>query len=248
MADNRGAFLGSGKIFLEDLDNPKGLIFIGNCSALEYAAEPEEIEEPDYTTPGGGLDASVQRISSLQIKYEARHFKTENMARALFGAGSNIEPGTITAETHTAYPGSLLLLEHPGATEIVITEATGSTALVIDVDYVINAAGMPEILDTTTVVVAGGTAVKVAYKHAKYATIQALVASGKRYRQVFLGLNEARSNKPVVIEVFRVNHSPASLSFIGNEFQGMAFTAKVEKDPTKVGAGLSQYMTIKDVE
>lgn len=246
--DNRGAFLGSGKMYLEDLDNPQGLIFIGNCSSLEYAAEPEEIEEKDYTSPGGGLDNSVQRISSVSVNYEARHFKAANMARALFGSSTDVASGTITAEEHKAYPGALLLLANPGATEIVITETTGSTPLVEGEDYVINSAGMPEILDDSSIVIAGGVDVKVAYKHEKYATIQALVASGKRYRQVFLGLNEARSNKPVVIEVFRVNHSPANLSFIGDEFQGMTFSAKVEKDPTKTGSGVSQYLTIKDVD
>ena len=65
---------------------------------------------------------------------------------------------------------------------------------------------------------------------------------------VFIGLNEARSGKPVVIEVYKVNHSPASLSFIGDEFQGMEFTAKAEKDASKVGTGISQYMVIKDVD
>lgn len=245
--DNRGAFLGTGKFYLEDLENSKGLIFIGNVSSLEYSADPQEIDEQDYTSPGGGLDASVQRISSLQINYEARHFKAENMARALYGSATDVSAGTITAEAHTAYPGALLLLEHPGATDIVITETASSTVLVENTDYVVSAAGMPEILETSTVITAGAP-VTVAYKHGKYASIQALVASGKRYRQVFTGLNEARTGKAVVIEVFRVNHSPASLSFIGDEFQGMSFTAKVEKDPTKVGTGLSQYMTIKDVE
>ena len=246
--DNRGAYLGSGKMFLEDLDDKKGLIFIGNCSSLEYAAEPEEIEEKNYTSPGGGLDNSVQRISSVSVNYEARHFKTANMARAMFGSSAEVASGTITAEEHKAYPGALLLLVNPGATDIVITEATGSTELVEGTDYIINSAGMPEILESSTLVTPAGIDVKVAYKHEKYATIQALVASGKRYRMVFLGLNEARSNKPVVIEVFRVNHSPANLSFIGDEFQGMTFSAKVEKDPTKTGSGVSQYLTIKDVD
>lgn len=246
--DNRGAFLGVGKIYLEDLDDKKGLIFIGNCSSLEYAAEPQEIEEQDYTTPGGGLDASVQRISSLQINYEARHFNKQNMARALYGSATDVEAGTITSEEHTAYPGSLLLLENPSANTIAIKTVDDDIPLVLDKDYIINSAGMPEIMESSEVVTAAGVEVTVGYKHEKYATIQALVASGKRYRQVFLGLNEARSNKPVVVEVFRVNHSPATLSFIGDDFQGMTFTAKVEKDPTKVGTGLSQYMTIKDVD
>ena len=57
-----------------------------------------------------------------------------------------------------------------------------------------------------------------------------------------------RSGKPMVIEAYRVNHSPASLSLIGDEFQGMEFTAKIEKDQTKTATGVSQYLMIQDVE
>lgn len=246
MADVRGAFLGSGRLYLEDLDEPKGLIQIGNCNSLTYEAAAEEIEEPDFTTPGGGLDSSVQRISSLNVNYNARHFKAANMARALYGSATDVAAGTVTGETHTAYKGALILLANPGATNVIVKSSDGLTTHVLNTDYTLDPAGFPVILEGGAIVDA--STIKIDYSYAKHATIQALVKSGKRFRLVFVGLNEARSGKPVVIEVFKVNHSPASLSFIGNEFQGMEFSAKAEKDATKTGAGLSQYMVIKDVE
>ncbi|MBW5416111.1 MULTISPECIES: hypothetical protein [unclassified Pseudomonas] len=248
MADLRGAFLGVGKQYLEDLDNPRGLIFIGNCRSLSYEAATDDIEERDYTTPGGGLDNSVQRISSLTLNYEARHYKAANMARALYGSATDVPAGTVTGEAHRAFPGSLIMLANPGVTNLVLTPAAGGAPLILDTDYTLDPAGFPfieEIEDGT--VPAEGLDVVASYSYALHATVQALVNSGKRYRHVFVGLNEARSGKPVVIEVFRVNHSPATLNFIGDDFQGMEFTAKVEKDPTRKGTGLSQYMVIKDV-
>lgn len=246
MADIRGAFLGVGKQYIEDLDDPKGLIFIGNCNSLSYQAEVQDIEEQDYTTPGGGLDTSVQRISALTVTYNARHFKAANMARALYGSATEVAAGTVTAEEHVAHQGALILLSHPGATSVEVKNEAGTTTYVLDTDYTLDAAGFPIIKEGGGI--ADGSTIQVDYSYAKHATIQALVASGKRFRHVFVGLNEARSGKPVVIECYRVNHSPASLSFIGDEFQGMEFTAKVEKDQTKFGTGLSQYMVIKDVE
>ncbi|MDG9928534.1 MULTISPECIES: hypothetical protein [unclassified Pseudomonas] len=246
-ADLRGAFLGAGKQYVEDLDDSKGLIFIGNCNRLEYEATPQSIEEPDYTTPGGGLDASVQRISAVNLIYNARHFKAANMARALAGSATNVAAGTATGEPHKAYPGALILLRNPGATNVVVTPQAGGSPLVLDTDYTLDPAGFPVITEDGAVTDAGMD-IEVDYSFSKHATIQALVSSGKRYRHVFVGLNEARSGKPVVIEAFRINHSPANLSFIGDEFQGMEFTAKVEKDPTKIGTGVSQYLLIKDVE
>jgi len=246
MADLRGAYLGVGKLYLEDLDDPKGLLFIGNCSTLNYQGEPQDIEEPDFTTPGGGLDSSVQRISALNITYNARHFNKANMARAIYGAATDVAAGTATGEEHVANPGALILLANPGATDVVVKDEAGTTTYVLDTDYTLNAAGFPEIIEGGAI--AADETIQVDYSYAKHVTIQALVKSGKRFRMVFLGLNEARSGKPVVIEVYKVNHSPASLSFIGNEFQGMEFTAKAEKDATKIGTGISQYMVIKDVD
>lgn len=246
-ADLRGAFKGVGKQYIEDLDDSKGLIFVGNCNSLTYEATPEEIEEPDYTTPGGGLDNSVQRITALNITYGARHYKAANMARALYGTSVDKAAGTVTGEEHKAYPGALIMLDNPGATNVVVNRAAGGAALVLDTDYTLDAAGFPIILEGG-VVTDAGLDLEVDYSYAKHATIQALVASGKRYRHVFVGLNEARSNKPVIIEAFRIAHSPASLSLISDEFGGMEFTAKVEKDPTRTGTGLSQYLEIKDVE
>lgn len=246
MADLRGAYLGVGKIYLEDLDESKGLLFIGNCNSLNYEATPQEIEEQDYTTPGGGLDSSVQRIQALNVNYNARHFNKANMARAIYGGSTEVAAGTVTGETHTANPGAMILLANPGATMVVVKDQAGTTTYVENTDYAINAAGFPEIIEGGTIL--AGSTIKVDYAYAKHVTIQALVKSGKRFKMVFIGLNEARSGKPVVIEVFKVNHSPASLSFIGDEFQGMEFTAKAEKDGTKIGNGISQYMTIKDVD
>ena len=247
MADLRGAYLGVGRLYLEDLDEPKGLIFIGNCNSLTYEATPQDIEEQDYTTPGGGLDASVQRITAVNVNYNARHFKAANMARALYGDHSASVAGTVTGEEHKAWPGALIKLDKPGATSIVVTPSAGGTALVLDTDYVITSAGNVMFLEGGAVT-AAGMDVDVDYSYPAHVTIQALVKSGKRFRMVFEGLNEARSGKPVVIEVFRVNHSPATLGFIGDEFQGMEFTAKCEKDQSKFGTGLSQYLVIQDVD
>lgn len=246
MADLRGAYLGVGKIYLEDLDESQGLIFIGNCNSLTYEATPQVIEEQDYTSPGGGLDSSVQRIQALNVTYNARHFNKANMARAIYGGATDVAAGTVTGEEHVANPSAMIMLANPGATAVVVKDEPGTTTYVENTDYVINAAGFPEILEGGGIVAA--ETIQVDYSFAKHVTIQALVKSGKRFRMVFIGLNEASSSQKVVIEVYKVNHSPASLSFIGDEFQGMEFTAKAEKDATKVGNGISQYMLIKDVD
>ena len=141
----------------------------------------------------------------------------------------------------------MIKLAYPGATDVVVTPAGGGAACVLDTDYTLSPSGYP-VFTEDGAAASGDVDVEVNYSYAKHATIQALVQSGKRFRVVFEGLNEVRSGKPMVIEAHRVNHSPASLSVIGDEFQGMDFTAKIEKDATKVGTGISQFLMIQDVE
>ena len=90
--------------------------------------------------------------------------------------------------------------------------------------------------------------IKVSYTYPAHANIQALVASNKNYRMVFKGLNEARSGKPQIVEVYKLSHSPSSLGLIGDDFGAMEFTGKAQKDVTKTGALISQYLQIQDVD
>lgn len=248
MADVRGAFLGAGKISLKDLQNPQGHIPIGNASSLQYQAEVETIEDKDYTSAGGGLDATVQRVSALNVTYNARHFNKANIARAILGLSADVAAGTVTSEIHKGYKGALIRLSKPVDAEVaVVVKTTGGSPVtyVEGTDYLVSPAGVT-IMETGSVVDAAD--LDIAYGYPKHANIQALVSSGKRYSLLFEGLNEARSGKPVIIEIFKVNHSPASLSVIADQFNGMEFTAKAEKDAARVGTGLSQYMEILDVD
>ena len=248
MADLRGAFLGSGKVSLKDLQNPKGHIPIGNCNSLKYEAEADTIEDKDCTNPGGGLDASVQRISALNITYNARHFNKANISRALYGSATDVASGTTTAEAHKAYKGALIRLSKPvDAAVTVVVKSTGGAAVtyVEGDDYLVSPAGVTIMEDGS---IADDSNIEIDYGYPKHANIQALVNSGKRYSLLFEGLNEARSGKPVIIEVFKVNHSPAGLSVIADQFEGMEFTGKAEKDSTRIGSALSQYMEILDVD
>ncbi|MCJ8168633.1 hypothetical protein [Atopomonas sediminilitoris] len=245
MADQRGAWVGSGKIYLADLDTPEKLVFIKNCSKLEYQIEAEENTQADHTTPGGGTDASYSRIKAVNISYTAHHLNKANLARALYGSATDVAAGTVTAEAHTAYKGALVKFAYPQPSAVTLTDSTGATTYVADTDYQVTAAGVV-ILEGGAI--ADATAVKANYSYPPHANIQALINSGKNYRMVFEGLNEARSGKPQIIEIYKISHSPAGLSVIGDDFASLEFTGKALKDSTKTGAGVSQYLFIQDVD
>lgn len=245
MLDTRGSYLGSGRQYLEDLDSPMGLQEVGNCSALNYEATVNDIVQRDYTEPGGGNAATVKRVDTVAVNYTAHDYNIANIARATNGTATRVDSGTVTGEAHKVFGGGLVLLANPGATNVVIK--AGAVTWVEGEDYVIGAAGLPTILEEGKVA-ENGTDITVDYSHGAHFDIQGYVSSGRRYRHVFVGLNEADTGRPVIIELYKMVNSPATLSMIGDEFGNMEFSGSLEKDVTKKGQGVSQYLNIKYVD
>ena len=74
--------------------------------------------------------------------------------------------------------------------------------------------------------------------------------AAKDYEMVFVGLNEARSGKPVRIEAYRVKFGPAqALALIsGDEHASLEVTGKLQADTRKTGVGVSTYFNAKVVK
>lgn len=244
MADARGAAIYSGKLYIAPYEQPGNLIPLGNVSSLEFTPEVEDLELKDSTTPGGGLDAAVQRITAVSFSYDARHMNIGNMSRAVFGTATKAIAGTAEDELHDAYPGALITLKHPGATDHVVkTTDVSPETLTKDTDYIITAAGNIQILEGGEIT--QETEVTVSYSYAAYSKIEAMTATGKRFRFYFEGVNEV-DGKPTTIDAYKVGLSPATLSMIGEDFASMPFTGKLEKDSQKsTTVGISQFMQIQ---
>lgn len=241
MTDNHGAFLGSGKLYIADYDTPNNLKFIGNVSGLQYQPEANDLELADYTTPGGGLDASVRRVQTVNITFDGRHLNKGNVQRAIFGTTTDVAPGQATGEAHTVSPGSLVVLEHPGGTGHVVK--AGVDTLAAGTDYVVTAAGNIQLLEGGEIVTE--TEIEVDYDYGGYAKIEGLTATGARFRLYFEGVNEV-NGKPATIDVYKVGFSPSTLDMIGDDFASMPFEGRCEKDDRKsYGAGISQFMSVK---
>lgn len=246
MADPRGAFIGSGRLYVAPYETPGKLEFVGNVSSLEYQPETEDLELTDYTTPGGGLDASVRRITAVNISFEARHLTVANLTRALFGTSTNVSAGTVEGESHDAYPGALVALKYPGASgHVVKTIGAGAATLTLGTDYTITGAGSIQILEGGEI--SDETEIEVDYSYKAQSTIEAMTATGQRFRVYFEGQNEV-DGRSTVIDAYKVGFSPANVSMIGDDFASMPFEGKCEKDETKSGVGISQFIKVSTVD
>jgi hypothetical protein len=243
--DLRGAYVGTGKIYLADLATPDKLLYVGMCSSLEFDAQTEIKELADSANPGGGLDNSITRVTGVEISYTGHYFNKTSLARALSGVAADVAGASVVDEVRIAYKGALAKTEFPNPSAVIVKHTTGMPVYVLGTDYTVNEAGI-EIVEAGAITDA--QSLKVSYTYPAHANIQGLVTSGKKYRMVFKGLNEARSGKPMIVEVYKMSHGTSKLAMIGDDFGDMPFTGKAEKDPSKTGALISPYLQVQDVD
>ena len=238
-------FVGKGTVYFAVGTGP--LVSIGNCSKLSLNIAEDKLEMTDYESAGGGIAASISRIKSATLDLTAYSFSPDNLALAIRGSATATASVTaITDEAVVAKAGLNMLARLPsfatGATFTVEPSPSG-TAFVEGTDYVRTRSGF-------TVVAGGGIdpadALHVSYTPLADNIMQGLVSSATEIRCVFEGLNEAESGKPVVVECFKVQLSPAkSLDLIADKWGELALTGTIIKDESKTVSGTSQYFTIK---
>jgi hypothetical protein len=240
------SYIGVGKVYILKEGASAGLVEVGNVDTLTLGVNEESKELRDFQSPGGGLLNEIKRIESVDATLNLRELKPENLAIALFGNASEVTGDSVAGEAHTAYQGSLVALAHPPSGNVVVTGSGGTPTYVEGTDYEVRPGGI-------FIVEGGGisddTAIEVDYDYLTEEVIQALTESGDAYRVYFEGLNEAQSDKPVIVDLYRVRFGPAQqFDLIGDDFAGFQIAGKVLKDTGKSGAGVSQYFKVTKVQ
>lgn len=231
------SYLGVGKIYMRIAGASAALIEIGNASQLDLTPVSDQKELVDFTALGGGLQNSVQRVKSVDMSFIAHDLSPDNIARGLWGGVTPITTAAVTAEAVTARKGGLVRLANVASAVTAVKK--GVTTFVAGTDYEVRAGG---IFIYTTGAIVEADALTVDYTKADADVVEAFVNSSKEYEIVFEGLNEARSGKAVITDIYRVRLSAAKkISLIGADYAALEITGKVLKDSTKVGTGISQY-------
>ena len=236
--------MNAGQVYLKNnaINGPK--VAVGNVSALALEISEDEKTLTDYTQPGGGQWAALSRISGINASMTLHDLDPVNLARAVYGASSAEAGATVSDESHTAYQGGLLRLAHPNPTSVTVTSDPAGTTYVADTDYEVRPEGIMILGGAIT----DATAILVNYTYHDYDVIEALTTGSGIYELTFGGLNEANSNSPVILDIWRLQVSAASnLGFISDDFASLELNGKVLMDPTKTGSGISRYFRVQMV-
>ena len=237
------SYIGVGQVYLQELGGTGGLLPIGNVSALGFAVTEETRELRDFTRGGGGTRNEVRRVQSVECSMTLHDLSPANLSRVLYGTTSALTAGAQTGVVLGTYQGPGTYLPFVGVMDPTVAPVIndGASPLVAGTDYNIAGNGIL-VTNTAPVGLAVGDTITANYTRKGTDVVQALTSSGKEYRLVFDGLNEALSGKRTMVDAFRVKLGAAqNLGLIGDEYAALEVTGKLLIDPTKTGAGLSQY-------
>ena len=236
---SRFIYLGKGSIFMKDRAGGNFLP-VGNVPQLSLSAEEVKTELPDFENPGGGIVASVSRISRVVATVTFNDLRKSNLEFLLRGSSSSVTSSAVSGETHTSPgPGGYVKLDNMVDTSQTVT-ITGLTA---GSDFKVLRGGIyfPDTSSTNA-----GDTLSISYTSAAGSVVEALTAGGKEFTLVFDGLNEAESNRPVIVTLHRVKPAPfQNLSLIGEDFAAIDIEIDVLKDDAITGAGVSQYFKVE---
>ncbi|ACL71487.1 conserved hypothetical protein [Thioalkalivibrio sulfidiphilus HL-EbGr7] len=234
------SYLGSGQVYMRDRsEGGGGLVPVGNISALGLAVNENVIELRDHTRPGGGTRNEVRRIESVELSATLHDLSPANFARGTYGLTEAVTAGSVSSEIVTAHKGALVRLAHANPTDVVVVdEDTGTTTYVAGTDYEVRPGG---IFILKGGAITDGEELDVAYEHGAEDLVQALVRAGAEFEIHFEGLNEARSGKAVLVDIWRCRLGAAqNISLIGDEFAALELTGRLLADGSR-GAGESAY-------
>lgn len=236
--------LNAGQVYMREAGAEAALIAVGNVSVLALEITEDEKTLQDFTRPGGGQWAAVSRVTGVNASMTLHDLDPVNLARAVYGGTSAVTGSTVTNEAHTAYQGGLIRLAHPNPTAVTVTSSPVGTTYVANTDYEVRPEGIM-ILEGG---IADATDILINYTYGAYDVVQALTEGSKTFEFSFGGLNEANSNSPVILDIFRLQVSAAAnLSLIGDDFAALEVTGKVLLDSTKTGTGVSRYFKVQMV-
>lgn len=225
------SYVGAGIPYMRPYGSAAAWIDRGNASQVSIQVEENEITLPNYRGGGGNRDVT-RRPSSVSATITLTDWSAANLELATRGTRTDVSAGTVTGETHTAYPGAPVFLDYlpdvsDTAATLTVTLDPGGTATVLTegTDYRVTKSAIVPIQGGA---VTEGATLEVDYTKSKSAIIQALMTSSAELEMFFDGLNDAKNGDPVTVHIKRIKFGAAGeLAFVADEYGNLELTGDI---------------------
>lgn len=232
------SYIGVGRVHARPFGSTGKFRHVGNVSGLPLKHKVDVQRQADFTRSGGGTAVRVERIQQIECGMTWLTFSPENWAIAMAGVAATVALGSVVDEVIKGYKGTTVPLAHPPSVITEVTNAAATVTYAAGTDYELSGAGL-YFPDGSTIVEAAD--LKVSYDHGAYTRLEAAMGTATELELLFEGLNEADSDKAVIVNLWRVSlPSAEELQLIGEKLGEMKFAGELLKDPTK-GTGVSAY-------
>lgn len=205
-------FSGQGRVYIAPwvggkVGKPR---WVGNVPELEIGVEVDKEEHKESYSGQRLVDHTMVKEIKTTFKAVLEEFTAENLALAFRASVKVVEGATVSNETvggDALAVGDTLLLAHPSVSELTVKDSSGAAKTLkegehyeVDLKF-----GRITLLKTE-----GLTApLKAAYTYGKATEIDMMQAANEGYYVRFEGLNTAKGNAPVLIEMHKVDIDPA---------------------------------------
>lgn len=238
MVGTRNPITGAGDKFLP----------VGNVSALKLGLAATTSEHKESQTGVRGIDKRLTTELKSSISMTMESWTPANLAMALRGTSTPVAAGSATGEDLEFTGGFISPLKHLKVSAVVIKK--GLTSLVAYVegtataadgewDYKVNteAGSVQWATDPKTALLVDTDALEADYSYAAQSKADALNAAPGEVYLRFEGLNTADENKPVVVDVFRMQTDPLKeLSLISDAIGEFVLEGSVLFDSVQTGS------------
>lgn len=246
-------FNGQGKVYLAHRASAGAIdgewVFLGDSDSVEVTIDRSYNEHTESCS--GSRNVATRVVDSTTWTFTANTFGFDktNLARAMLGEASSVTGASVTDEAFTVFgSGTMIFTANPDISAVVITNTAGSTTLVADTDYTVDALNGAIVFTSAglaKLTVSGSNKTGlIDYTFAAYDKVKVNTTAEQEYAVRFVGVNRV-NNEAVIADIHRVKLSPASaLALIGTENLSYELTGLIQADSTQ-GTGESQYMVIK---
>lgn len=244
-------FSGQGSIYLGKRDSagkPLGLRAVGDATlTIALATEVDE-----HTEKQSGQRLVSHRLSKKKtatITIVADEWDMENLALVLYGEITKVAGGTVTAEALPAAieVGAKYLFQHNNVSDVVITDSTSGTAKTLAASqYSVHGPGGSIVVNDKATGGVYEEPFKAAYTYGATDKVGMFTQPVPELWLHFEGVNTADGNKPVIVDLFKLQIDPTrQLDLITDSFGTFELVGNALLDSSRPADGdLGQFGSI----
>jgi hypothetical protein len=213
-------FSGQGNVLASEIVNnvAVGYRLLGNVSALAISNSVTSFDHRESITGQRAIDLRLTQALDINLAMTVESFTNENIALALFGDVDTVASAVgATITTPPVLLGFVYPLDKLNVSNVVVTDnATGLITYVEGDNYALDAASGSIRVFTAAEQAAAGAAnliaasdvLDVEFDHEAQFLINAQTQPRPEIALRFEGLNTAKGNEPVVVDIFKFNTDP----------------------------------------